>query len=66
MMQFRAVISAERDAQISGQVDTQTHPYTTIACAAGVVTGTANRDSSRYRNGGNRRTRQLTLDWECN
>ena len=25
-----------------------THPYTTAACAAGVVAGTAGRDSSRY------------------
>ena len=33
------------DPQGTGQVDMLTHPYTTIACAAGVVTGTAGRDS---------------------
>ena len=37
-----------------------------IACAAWVVRGTAGRDSLRYRYHGNCRTRQLTLDCECN
>ena len=27
--------------------NTLTHPYTTVACAAGVVTGTAGRDTAR-------------------
>ena len=39
-------------------------PYTSIACAAGVVAGAVDRDSSRYRYRGNRRTRQLALDCE--
>ena len=38
----------------------------TIACAAGVVTRTADRNSSRYRYSVNRRTRQLALDCEGN
>ena len=38
----------------------------TAACAAGVVTRTVDRDSSRYRYSGNRRTRQLALDCEGN
>ena len=45
----------------SGRVDLLTHPHTTVACAARVVTGTAGRDSSRYRYRGNRRTRQLVI-----
>ena len=40
--------------------------YTSLLCAAGVETGTADRDSSRYRYSENRKTRQLTLDCECN
>ena len=35
--------------QSIGRVDIPTHPYTTIACAAGVVTRTADRVSLRYR-----------------
>ena len=54
------------DPQGSGRVDIFTHPYTTAARAAGVVTRTAGRDSSRYRFRGNGRTRQLALDCECN
>ena len=33
----------------TGRVDIHTPPYTTAACAAGVVTRTTDRDSSRYR-----------------
>ena len=63
-MPFRVAISTAPDPQEAGRVDILTHPYTTVACAAGVATGTADRDSSRYRYGGNRRTRQLALDCE--
>ena len=49
-----------------GRVDIPTHPYTTAACAAGVVTRTADRDSSSYRYSGIRRTRQLALGCEGN
>ena len=37
-----------------------------IACASGAVTRTADRDSSRHRHRGNRRIRQLALDFEGN
>ena len=37
-----------------------------VACAAGVETRTADRNSSRYRYSGTRRTRQLALDCEGN
>ena len=40
-MPFRVAISTAPDPQGSGRVDIHTHPYTTAACAAGVVTGTA-------------------------
>ena len=36
-----------------------------VARAAGVVTGTAYRDISRYRYSRNQRIRQLALDSEC-
>ena len=62
---FRVAISTAPDPQGSGRVDILTHPYTTIACATGVVTGTAGRDSSRCRYHGNERTRQVALDCEC-
>ena len=39
--------------QGSGRVDILTYPYTTAACAAGVVTVTASRGSSRWRYHGN-------------
>ena len=44
-------ISTAPDRRGSGRVDisTRIHPYATAACAAGVVTGTADRDSSRCR-----------------
>ena len=67
MMAFRVAInSTAPETQGSGRVDKLTHPCTPAACAAGVVTGTAGRDSSRYRSLGNCRTRHLTLDCECN
>ena len=66
MMPFRVAISTAPNPQGSGRVDILKHPYTTAVCAAGVVTGTADRDSSRYRYNGNRRTRQLALDCACN
>ena len=47
-------------------VDILTLPYTSKACAAEVATRTADRDSSRYRYSGNRRTRQLALYSEGN
>ena len=50
----------------SGRVDILTRPYTTAACAAGVVTGTAGRDSSRCRYNENRRIRQIVLDCDWN
>ena len=50
----------------TGRVDVLTYPYTTAACAAGVATGTAGKESSIYRYRGNRRPRQLALDCECN
>ena len=46
---FRVAISTASDPQGAGRVDILTHPYTTTACAAGAVTRTAGRDSSRYR-----------------
>ena len=42
------------------------HPYTTAACAAGVVTKTTDRDSLRYTYNGTRRVRQLALGCESN
>ena len=65
-MPFRVAISTAPDPQGIGRVDILTHPYTTAACAAGEVTGTARRDSLRYRYSGNRRTRQLARDCEGN
>ena len=47
-------------------VDIHTHPYTTAACAAGVVTKTTDRDSVRYTYNGTRRVRQLALGCESN
>ena len=44
----------------------RTHPYTTAACAAGVVTKTTDRDSLRYTYNGTRRVRQLALGCESN
>ena len=46
-MVFRLAISTEPDPQGSSRVDIKTHPYTAVACAAGVVTVTAGRHSSR-------------------
>ena len=46
MMPFRVAISTAPDPHGPGRVDMLTHPYTTATCAAGVVTGTAGRDSS--------------------
>ena len=66
MMPFRVAFSTAPDPQRSGRVDILTHPYTTAACAAGVVTVTVGRDSLRCRCRGNRTTRQLALDCECN
>ena len=63
---FLVAISTARDPQGSGRVDIFTHPCITASCAAGVVAGTAGRDSSRYRAYGNRRTRQLTLHCQRN
>ena len=66
-MAFRVASPTAPDPQGTGRVDILTHPYTTIAYAAGVVvTGTAGRDSSRCRYSGIRRTRQLALDCEDN
>ena len=45
-MTFRVGISTEPDPQGTGRVDIHTQPHTTKACAAGVATGTADRDSS--------------------
>ena len=52
--------------QGTGRVDIHTHPYTTAACAAGVVTKTTDRDSLRYTYNGPRRVRQLALGCESN
>ena len=60
-MPFRVAISTEPDPQGTGPVDIHAHPYTTIACAAGVVTRTTDRVSSRYHCSGIRRVRQLAL-----
>ena len=46
--------------------DIHTHPYTTAACAAGVVTKTTDRDSLRYTYNGTQRVRQLVLGCESN
>ena len=45
-MAFRAAGSTAAVPQGSGRVDVLTHPYTTAACAAGIVTATTSRDSS--------------------
>ena len=50
----------------TGRVDIHTHPYTTAACAAGVVTKTTDRDSLRYTYNGTRRVSQLALGCESN
>ena len=63
-MPFRVVISTAPDPQGTGRVDLFTHPYTAKAYAAGELTRTADRDSSRDRYSGNRRTRQLAVDCE--
>ena len=43
---FRVAISTAPDPQGTGRVDILTHPYSSrIACAAGVVTRTADKDS---------------------
>ena len=65
-MTFRVAISTETDPQGTGQVGIHTHPYTTAACAAGVVTKTTDRDSLRYTYNGTRRVRQLALGCESN
>ena len=65
-MTFRVAISTETDPQGTGRVDIHTHPYTTAACAAGVVTKTTDRDSLRYTYDGTRRLRQLALGCESN
>ena len=65
-MTFRVAISTETDPQGTGRVDIHTHPYTTAACAAWVVTKTTDRDSSRYTYNGTRRVRQLALGCESN
>ena len=58
-MPLRVAISTTPDPQGAGRADILMHPYTSrIDCAAG--TGTAGRDSSRYRYSGNRRIRQKT------
>ena len=54
-------ISTEPDPQGTSRVDIHTYAYTTAACAAGVVTRTTDRDSSRYPYSGIRRVRQLAL-----
>ena len=46
---------------MTGRVDIHRHPYTTAACAAGVVTKTTDRDSLRFTYNGTRRVRQLAL-----
>ena len=63
-MTFRVAISTE--TQGTGRVDIHTHPYTTAACAAGVVTKTTARDSLGYTYDGTRRVRQLALGCESN
>ena len=65
-MTFRVAISTERDPQGTGWADIHTHPYTTAASAAGVVTKNTDRDSLRYPYRGIRRVRQLALDCESN
>ena len=65
-MTFRVAISTEPDPQGTGRVDIHTHPYTAIACAAGVVTKTTDRDSLRCTYNGIRRVRQLALGCESN
>ena len=66
MMTFRVAISTETDPQGTGRVDIHTHPYTTAACPAGVVTETTDRDSLRYTYNGTRRVCQLALGCERN
>ena len=63
-MTFRVAISTETDPQGTGRVDIHTQPYTTAACAAGVVTKTTGRDCYTYN--GTRRVRQLALGCESN
>ena len=63
-MTFRVAISTETDPQGTGRVDVHTHPYTTAACAAGVVMKTTDRYSLRYTYNGTRRVRQLALGCE--
>ena len=63
-MTFRVAISTEPDPQGRDRVDIHTHPYITAACAAGVVTRTTDRVSSRNHCNGIRRMRQLALGCE--
>ena len=63
-MTLRVSISTETDPHGTGRVDIHTHPYTTAACAAGVVTKTTDTDSLRYTYNGTRRVRQLSLGFE--
>ena len=63
---FRVAISTEPDPQGTSRVDIHTHPYTTAACAAGVVPKTTDRDSLRYTHNGIRRVCQLALGCESN
>ena len=63
-MTFWVSIFTEPDPQGTGRVDIHTHPYTTVACAAGVVTKTTDRDSLRYTYDGTRRVCQLALGCE--
>ena len=58
-MTFRVAIFTETDPQGTGRVAiiVHTHPYTTAACASGVVTKTTDRDSLRYTYDGTRRVR---------
>ena len=58
---LKYVWEGKRRRMGTGRVDIHTHPYTTAACAAGVVTKTTDRDSLRYTYNGIRRMRQLAL-----
>ena len=59
-------IFTEPDPQETGRVDIHTHPHTTAACAAEVVTKTTDSDSLRYNYNGTRRVRQLAVGCESN
>ena len=63
----RRMIISPPNLTLRGQAgSTHTHPYTTAACAAGVVTKNTDRDSLRYTYNGTRRVRQLALVCESN